>query len=388
MNERLRRVCSACRLVMDEGTPGARITHGFCPPCELAQWEETGLPQSLWPRRVVEFVEKKDTRRNSRFSNPSPDERRRRLERAAKAGDHDAAARLRQEEARLGMPTSALQVVWRPADDITIQAVDIPSWWIAELGPHESADFEILDSRWTDGAPPVEAQLLRGTEATYVQIFSDPAGAQNMLGDFDADDLVDGNTISLSRVWGAGPNSRLLRVRIVTPHRATNPQGADNELRRAQREWSEAVDAVRQGDWAKVEQFRASYERAGVDPYLRLRGFLSDLYIAIGGKRARLNEKRLLEGLGLIHDALLPVVAEDAASASSRGHRHMAWEGTTISAARSDRAVTISSPGGGSTLSLPLADAAYFVIDYEARQGWYHEDMTREGPRTNPSQDT
>lgn len=49
---------------MDEGVPGARITHGFCPPCELSQWEETGLPQSLWPQRVIEFARKKDARRN------------------------------------------------------------------------------------------------------------------------------------------------------------------------------------------------------------------------------------------------------------------------------------------------------------------------------------
>jgi len=62
--QRMRRVCAGCQLVMDEGTPGAKITHGFCPPCELKQWEETGIPQSLWPARVVEFA-------RAKYSKPS-----------------------------------------------------------------------------------------------------------------------------------------------------------------------------------------------------------------------------------------------------------------------------------------------------------------------------
>jgi hypothetical protein len=40
---RLRHLCSWCLVVLDEGAPGASITHGMCPRCEERFRNEAGL---------------------------------------------------------------------------------------------------------------------------------------------------------------------------------------------------------------------------------------------------------------------------------------------------------------------------------------------------------
>ena len=147
--------------------------------------------------------------------NPA-DERRRKLQRLAGAGDEEAAERLRKEERRLGAPSTEL-MPW-------IQPVDIPLWWLMYLGSDcgdhnlqglDGGGVDWITTAGSDSAEAVvEAVLHRDMDEIRISVVIIETGFGISIG---VDEAIDGTVLDL------GPeDDQKLRVRIV-PSIRSNP---------------------------------------------------------------------------------------------------------------------------------------------------------------------
>lgn len=144
------------------------------------------------------------------------DEDLRKLERAALAGNEEAAERLYKERTRRGL----------------YQEVEIPSRWISLLGPHaevsdDADEIEVKDEHATPGWPPMTAYLVANgpAESTYVRV-----GDLDYEGVLHAPDIVDGALKDIAAWDGA---TRTVRLRVVPDPLRRN--SVDENRRREQR---------------------------------------------------------------------------------------------------------------------------------------------------------